>query len=108
MLITGYLQNCPQRPDFGKQHHVEHFPQIAHAASAARTSLEADYALHSGDMAKTPKPEGVFEVGQFLGQLVQVKELLGVAVGHQPGLLYFNTFNIALRPIALQATGGDI
>ena len=46
-----------------------------------------------------PEPEGVFQVGEFFAQLVQVKVLFGVAVGDQPGLFYLITFNIALRAL---------
>ena len=58
-------------------------------------------------MAKTPGSECVFKVSQFLAQLVYVEVLLGVVEGHQPGLLYFITFNIGFRPIALKMTGGN-
>jgi hypothetical protein len=74
-------------PDLREQHHIQHLAQVAHAAGAAGAALEADDPLHGGDMAEAPEAEGVFQVGEFLAQLVQVPVLLRVAVDGQPGLL---------------------
>jgi hypothetical protein len=63
-------------PDLGEQHHLQHLAQVAHAAGAAGAALEADDALHRGDVAEAPEPERVFQVREFLAELVQVPVLL--------------------------------
>ena len=59
-----------QRPDFRRQHHIQHLAQVAHAARAASAALEADHAFHRGDMAKAPEAKGVFQSGPR-GQVFQ-------------------------------------
>ena len=39
-------------------------------------------------MAEAPEAEGVFQVGEFFAELVQVEILFRVAVHDQPGLRY--------------------
>ena len=52
-------------------------------------------------MAEAPEAEGVFQVGEFFAQLVQVPVLLGVAVDLQPGLLDRVAGLVGLGPVAL-------
>ena len=66
-------QICAQLPDFRKQHHVQHLAQVADAAGAAGAALEADDAFDRGDVAKAPEAEGVFQVGKFFAELVQIE-----------------------------------
>ena len=56
-------------------------------------------------MAEAPQPEGIFQVGQFLAQLVQVPVRLRVAVHDQPGLFDLGIGLVGLCPVALQAGG---
>src|SRR5690349_11914486 len=95
-----WLQIGAQLPDFREQHHVEHLAQVAHAACAASTALEADHAFHCGHMAKTPEPESVFKVGEFLAQLVQVPVVVRVSVHRKPCGLDAVAHFIGLRPVA--------
>lgn len=53
-----------QCPDIAGQHHVQHFPRVAYAASASGAAFEANDGLNGGDMAKAPKAESFFQVGQ--------------------------------------------
>ena len=52
-------------------------------------------------MAEAPQAEGVFEIGELLAELVQIPVRLGVAVGHQPGLLDLVARCVGLGPVAL-------
>ena len=83
---TFYLQIRTQLPYLRKQHHIEHFAQVAHAACAAGAAFEADDAFDRGDVAKAPESECVFEIGEFFAELVEIKILFRVAVDDQPGL----------------------
>ena len=60
--------------------------QVTHAAGAARAALEADDAFDRRYMAEAPEAEGVFQIGKFFAELVEVKILFRVAVHDQPGL----------------------
>ena len=80
MALMAGLQLGAQAPDLGKQYHVQHLLEVAHAAGAARAALEADDALHRGQVAEAPEAEGVFEVGEFFAELVQVPVVVRVAV----------------------------
>ena len=52
-------------------------------------------------MPEAPEAEGVFEVGEFFAELVQIPVFLGVAVHLQPGLLDRVAGLVGLRPVAL-------
>ena len=63
-----FSANRPKRraqcPDIAEQHHVQHFAQVAHAASAFGAAFEANDGLNGGDMAKVPEAEVVFQCRQ--------------------------------------------
>src|SRR5690606_9658964 len=73
-------QRSPHSPDFGEQHDIQHFAQVADPSRPTCAALEADNAFNRGDMTETPKPEGVFNVGQFLTELVQITMRMRVTV----------------------------
>jgi len=64
-------------------------------------ALEADDALHRRDMTEAPQSERVFQVGQFLAQLIQLTVGLGRAVHRQPGLFDGVAGDVGLGPVAL-------
>ena len=58
-------------------------------------------------MAKAPEPKGVFQIGQFFAQLVQVPMFFGGTVHLQPRLLNACRCGIGLSPVSLQVAGGN-
>ena len=104
--VFDSLQRCPQRPDFRKQHHIEHLAQVAHATGTTRAALKTDDALDRGDVAKAPKAKRVLQISEFFAQLVQVPVCFWVAVGDQPSLFDGIACCVGLRPVALYVAGG--
>src|SRR5690349_9742736 len=75
-------------PELGEEDHVQHAAQVVHAGGAAGAALEADDALHGRRVAETPLPEGVLEVHELLGELVELPVALGAAVDLHPRLAH--------------------
>ncbi len=104
--LRGDSQTRAQFPDLRKQHHIQHAPQIAHAARAASAPLEADHALHRGHVAEPPEAEGIFQVRELLAQLVQVPVALRIAIDGKPGGFHCIALGIGLRPVAVRVARG--
>ena len=80
----GALQLCPQIPQLREQANLQHRFQISHTRRPAGATLEADDALHGGHMPMPPLPHIVFQVHQFLGELVQIPVLFWIRVDGAP------------------------
>src|SRR5437773_9669259 len=82
------LEQRPHLPQLGREDDVERLAQVADAGGAAGAALVADDPLHRLDVAKAPLLEGILEVDQLLGQLVEVPVAAGVAIDREPGVAH--------------------
>src|SRR6195952_5991988 len=93
----------PDVPKLGKQHNVEHLPQIWRATRATRSLLESDDPLDRGHMPKAPLPERIFEIDEFFRHLVEFPMLARTAIDFQPRGFHARVMRGRLRPVAFKS-----
>src|ERR1700721_729916 len=78
------LQFGPDLPKLGKQHHVQHAPQIGNARRSASAALEADDPFDRRHMIEAPAAEVILEIHQLFGELIELPKTGGIAIHRLP------------------------
>src|SRR5688572_3628259 len=98
----GELDLRPQRPQLREGPLAQRRLEVGHARRPARAALQADDSLDRHHMLVAPAGEGVVDVDQLLGQLVERPVPFGIAVDIGPGRLHPLAGPIRLAPVALE------
>ena len=96
------LEDRPQAPQFGEGALGQGRGEIFDPRRAARALLEADHPLDGDDMLVPPDREGVVDIDQLLGELVEAPVIVGVPIDLRPGRLDRRIGPVGLAPVPLQ------
>jgi MFS family permease len=105
--VNGLLQQRADLPQLREEAALEHPAEIGDPGGAAGAALHADNPLHRLDVSEAPLLEGILEVDQLLGQLVEIPVPGGVAIDGEPGVAHRGVRLVGLAPVALQPARRD-
>src|SRR5690606_14853972 len=78
------------------------------AAGSPRAALQADHALHRGDVVEAPAAEIVLEIDQLLGQLVKLPVAVRLVIDRPPRLQNGLAFRARFAPVGAPAVRADV
>ena len=100
--FCGLSKERPYFPEFREERAFKGSLQVSDAGRTAGTGLVTNDPFYRLHVAESPLLEPIFNVDQFLGELVQIKVVLRFAINRKPYIAHQWVRQVGLTKIAIK------